>query len=104
MNRAVLPADERDQLYLQLISRICAMIAHAGEKSNLILDPELDSYYLIDVTLMTLPEAQDRLARVMADGEDVLKATGEAAERGRVTLATDLAFLKTDDPGQRRRQ
>ncbi len=90
-------SEARDQRYLQLIDHIRAMIAHAGDMSNLILDPDLDSYYLMDATLMALPQTQDRLARVMANGEDFLKARGEAAGQGRVTLATDLAFLKTDD-------
>jgi signal transduction histidine kinase/CheY-like chemotaxis protein/HPt (histidine-containing phosphotransfer) domain-containing protein len=90
-------ADKRDQQYLQLIDHIRTMIAHLGDTSNLILDPELDSYYLVDVTLMALPQTQDRLSRTMADGEDLLVSKGEAAERRRVTLATDLAFLKADD-------
>jgi PAS domain S-box-containing protein len=87
----------QDAKYLKLIDGIRAMIAHAGDMSNLILDPDLDSYYLMDVTLMALPQTQDRLARVMADGEDLLQAKGDAIWQGRVTLATDLAFLKTDD-------
>ena len=95
--RGGIAADLREQRYLQLTDHIRAMIAHAGDMSNLILDPDLDSYYMVDVTLMALPQTQDRVARVMADGEDLLNAKGDAVARGRVTLATDLAFLKTDD-------
>ena len=91
------PTHERDQRYLALIDRIRSMIAHAGDMSNLILDPELDSYYLVDATLMALPQTQDRLARVMGDGEDLLAARGDEAARDRGTVATDLAFLKGDD-------
>ena len=90
-------AGSRDPQYLQLIDHIRGMIAHAGDMSNLILDPDLDSYYLMDATLLALPQTQDRLSQVMADAEDLQGADGEAASRLRVTLATDLAFLKADD-------
>jgi Amt family ammonium transporter len=90
-------ADERDQKYLQLIAHIRSMIAHAGDMSNLILDPQLDSYYLVDATLVGLPQTQDRLAQAMADGEDVLNERGEAAAHQRVVLFSDLAFLRDND-------
>jgi len=59
--------------HLDLVAAIRTMITHAGDTSNLILDPDLDSYYLMDATLLALPETQDRLAAVMASGEAVLK-------------------------------
>ena len=90
-------SDARDKAYLALIDRVRSMIAHSGDMSNLILDPELESYYLVDVTLMALPQTQDRLAAVMADGEDLLNARGDAITGSRTTLATDWSFLKSDD-------
>ena len=59
--------------HLDLVAAIRTMITHAGDTSNLILDPDLDSYYLMDATLLALPETQDRIAPVMASGEAVLK-------------------------------
>ena len=50
--------------FLSLIADIRGMIAHAGDTSNLILDPDLDSYYTMDVTLLALPQTQDRLNAV----------------------------------------
>jgi Amt family ammonium transporter len=88
----------RDQRYLQLIGRLRGMIAHAGDMSNLILDPDLDSYYMMDVTLMAIPQTQDRLHRVMAHGEDLFNATtSEDIAQCKVALAIDAAFLKLDD-------
>jgi hypothetical protein len=49
------------------------MITHAGDTSNLILDPDLDSYYLVDVVLLGLPQAQDRLADALLVAERVLR-------------------------------
>jgi methyl-accepting chemotaxis protein len=39
-----------------------ALRAHVGDTSNLILDPDLDSYYLMDVILAALPAASRRVA------------------------------------------
>lgn len=47
-----------------LIGDVRTMITHAGDTSNLILDPDLDSYYLMDITLVALPQTQDRIAEV----------------------------------------
>ncbi|MCX6606917.1 MAG: hypothetical protein NTV52_25500 [Acidobacteria bacterium] len=44
------------------------MITHAGDSSNLILDPDLDTYYLMDVTLLALPHLLTELSRVSAAG------------------------------------
>lgn len=40
------------------------MIVHAGDTSNLILDPDLDSYYLMDVTLLAIPTLLQRLGDI----------------------------------------
>ena len=62
--------DERTlyQKHTQLIAKVRTMITHSGDMSNLILDPDLDSYYLMDVTLLALPQMQDRLAKMESDG------------------------------------
>jgi signal transduction histidine kinase len=59
--------------HLRLIANIRAMISHAGDTSNLILDPDLDSYYLMDITLLALPQMQDRLATALLKGESCLR-------------------------------
>src|SRR6185295_16480656 len=59
--------------HLHLIADVRMMITHAGDLSNLILDPDLDSYYLMDVTLLALPQTQDRLAVITRYGEELLR-------------------------------
>lgn len=51
-----------------LLRNLREMIAHAGDTSNLILDPNLDSYYLMDITLLALPQNQQRLDEIMHFG------------------------------------
>jgi signal transduction histidine kinase/DNA-binding NarL/FixJ family response regulator len=40
------------------------LIAHAGDTSNLILDPDLDSYYLMDALVTRLPELAAQLGAI----------------------------------------
>jgi PAS domain S-box-containing protein len=65
------PAECADR-HAQLIEDIRLMITHAGDMSNLILDPILDTYYMIDATLMAMPQTQDRMAEMTAYGQSVL--------------------------------
>jgi PAS domain S-box-containing protein len=94
---STLGTDALDQLHLQLIADIRTMIAHGGDMSNLILDPELDSYYMVDATLMALPQTQDRLTQVMLDGAEVLRGSGASVQPAKLQLAIGLAELKGDD-------
>src|SRR5205807_8698769 len=47
----------------EVMNALQALIAHVGDTSNLILDPDLDSYYLMDATLLKLPEVEDLLVQ-----------------------------------------
>ncbi len=53
------PYNQMNEQLLQLISRV-------GDTSFLILDPDLDTYYLMDAVLLKLPELQG-LLNVVAD-------------------------------------
>jgi hypothetical protein len=86
-----------DRAHLQLIADIRGMIAHSGDMSNLILDPELDSYYMVDATLMALPQTQDRLAQTTVDGVNFLRSSQRSDPHLKTTLATELVQLKEDD-------
>lgn len=90
------------ELHQHLISDLRTMITHAGDQSNLILDPDLDSYYLMDATLLALPEAQDRLAAVMAHGQTALEE-GALSDRERQQFAIYATLLKEADLDRIRR-
>jgi methyl-accepting chemotaxis protein len=79
-----------------LIPLIMGMIAHAGDTSNLILDPDLDSYYLMDLTLLALPQTQHRLTEILDYAEKVL-AQGEITEEHRRKFNTYAALLQQSD-------
>jgi len=51
-----------------LVAEILMLIKHVGDTSNLILDPDLDTYYLMDAFVNNLPEAAEYLGQLRALG------------------------------------
>lgn len=79
----------------ELMTGLRMMIKHVGNSSNLILDNELDSYYLVDITLNTLPKTQQRLGEIIMQGGDWLRS-GRAPEH-RTQFAVTAAMLRQAD-------
>jgi methyl-accepting chemotaxis protein len=79
-----------------LISDIRGMITHAGDTSNLILDPDLDSYYLMDVTLLALPQTQDRISEIIRYLDHV-KTGSPLTSAQRMQIAVYAAMLQESD-------
>jgi methyl-accepting chemotaxis protein len=87
------PVDEA--AYDGMVADLRGLISHAGDTSNLILDPDLDSYYLMDVTLLAVPELQERLGLLL---RDALAAQAKPADAELHTkLAVRLAMLRETD-------
>ncbi|MDW5416244.1 methyl-accepting chemotaxis protein [Iodobacter sp. CM08] len=66
-----------EQSYAKLSSSLTQHISDACDQSNLTLDPDIDTYYLMDSVCFRLPAYQDLL--------------GEHMSRGALSLKTDLA-------------
>ena len=80
-----------------LIGDVRGMITHVGDTSNLILDPDLDSYYLMDVTLAALPQMQDRLQDLAINFGDVVDKETKFTPKNRIDLAVYNALFKQSD-------
>jgi len=78
-----------------LVADIRMMIDHAGNASNLILDTELDSFYLVDITLSTLPQTQQRLGGILLQGGDWLRQGRVAAHQQQIAVMA--AMLRQTD-------
>ena len=48
---------ERDTRLRELLVDVRALVQHIGDTSRLVLDPDLDSRYLMDLTTVTLPQS-----------------------------------------------
>jgi PAS domain S-box-containing protein len=82
---------ERDDAVADLVADLRALIARVGDTSNLILDPDLDTYYLMDAVLLKLPEGQHLLARARTLGRRLLAgASGTADDRARAAVLAGL--------------
>ena len=86
--------------YFHLISNVRTMIAQVGDLSNLILDPDLDSYYLMDATLCALPQMSDRVAATMSQAAIALATTNKPSAADRQALAVAVAMLTESDLGR----
>lgn len=82
--------------HFHLMEDLRVIVAHAGDLSNLILDPDLDSYYLMDVTLLAIPETQSRLAGVMDAGWKLL-SKGSLTDQDRAQMAVAAAMIRESD-------
>lgn len=80
-------------IYEAIINDIKKLRSQVGDTSNLILDPDLDTYYLMDATLIRLPDLQQILTEI----ESIARAT---KNRKSITSVDELrlvqlsAFLK----------
>jgi hypothetical protein len=58
----------------------------------LILDPDLDSYYLVDVTLLAMPEAVSHIANTASIGQKIASGAGSAVDQA--VLANESSLLE----------
>ncbi len=78
-------------LHDEFIAGIRGLMSYAGDKSNLILDPDLDSYYIMDATLIKLPENMDLTYQILSYGFDIVdKGYITADEKTVLTVKTGL--------------
>ncbi|WP_291515787.1 methyl-accepting chemotaxis protein [Bdellovibrio sp. ArHS] len=77
------------------IASVKTAITHLGDTSNLILDPDLDSYYMMDISLLALPQMQDRLSVIMGN-LDALYVAGNEVDR-RIQAALYATQLEESD-------
>jgi methyl-accepting chemotaxis protein len=81
---------------LALATALAALITEAGNSSNLILDPDLDSFYVMDAQIVQLPKALVAAASAAAPAE----TGGSGAVAAQAVRAGELSgaaeSLKTD--------
>jgi methyl-accepting chemotaxis protein len=78
--------------YDRLTAAAVALIVQAGNESNLILDPDLDSYYAMDALVNKAPLALATAGRV-SSREIAMVASGHGSEADRIALAVDQGVL-----------
>lgn len=85
----------RDSRWDDAIASVKTAISHLGDTSNLILDPDLDSYYLMDVSLLALPQMQDRIQTVLSAQQTLFQT--EKSNESQVQAAVFVSMLTEAD-------
>ncbi|MBY0414755.1 MAG: hypothetical protein K2Q18_11340 [Bdellovibrionales bacterium] len=77
------------------------LVVHTGDTSNLILDPDLDSYYLMDITLLAAPQIADRFYEIQTVlAEYAAKPNVAMTIEEQVKIAVLLSMLRESDWGR----
>ena len=80
--------------YDRLTAGTLGLIVQAGNASNLILDPDLDSYYAMDALVNKVPVALDTAGRVTSR-EIAMVAAGQSTETARIALAVEQGVMES---------
>ena len=90
LKRKSLSIDPQDfDAHNALIADVISLIAHVGDTSNLILDPVLDSYYLMDAVVTKLPSAIEQTARARDLGVMMADKKVAATEKAQLTILSN---------------
>ena len=82
--------------FTALITDVHGLVSHVGDASNLILDPDLDSYYTMDAVLLALPQTVERLGDIVRTGQSNL-LSGHIAEDNKLQTLIQKAMLSEAD-------
>lgn len=79
--------------YTDSIAELKQIIKIAADRSNLTLDPELDSYYMMSLIAVQFPEIIELLGRVRGKGSDII-AGKQITEEEKDQLLAHIAVLR----------
>ena len=87
-----------DFVYQRLAADINRLSARVGNTSNLISDPDLDTYYLMNATLLKLPEMQKILSEIRLISQKIsLRSDATPEERAQlISLSSKLSEINED--------
>jgi methyl-accepting chemotaxis protein len=87
--------------HTKVIEDTVSLITHVGDTSNLTLDPDLDSYYLMNIIIFQGPELSEALAQARGLGSSVAaegKASPEQlAKLNELSILTEYLRKRVDD-------
>ena len=87
---------ESFQRHSRLISGLTTLIRTIGDQAGLVLDPELDTHFLMDTVLSRLPQAIDTVDVVRIVGQDVLARRTSLALAMQTTDAEESVNVDLD--------
>ncbi|MBM2837930.1 MAG: domain S-box [Deltaproteobacteria bacterium] len=94
-------AKERFDNHTALIADIITLVSHVGETSNLILDPEITTYYLMDCLTFKLPLLIENLGQTRGIGAAAIKHRLGADEKIRLITLSGQIISSLDSSNER---
>ncbi len=92
-----MPPQDYFDAHTALIEDVLSLIAHVGDTSNLILDPVLDSYYLMDALVTKLPPAIEKTAQARDLGVEMAADKRiDTTEKAQLTILSSLIKSPND--------
>jgi signal transduction histidine kinase/CheY-like chemotaxis protein len=92
-----LTVEQSDAAHSALNRNIISLLTIVGNSSNLILDPDIDSYYLMDTVIIKIPQETDFLSQIRTYGLGVTIAGSiNSTDRARLRLLSGLAQSTVD--------
>lgn len=83
------------QLHSDYIQKLRQTITYFGDQSNLILDPDLDTYYLMDLTLLRTPSIGENLYKMQMMTQEILRKESSTADE-KTQLVVLLGLIRSD--------
>ncbi len=94
----MLSVSQSEERHTKLIAALRDLIVYTGNDSNLILDPDLDTFYLMDVTLIKIPTKVDYLFQLQSLAEKIaIKKSITADEKTQLVVLNGLIISNLND-------
>lgn len=95
-NMGNLTAKQLHQKHRELIINLKGLIHRIGDTSYLILEPDMDSYYIMDIVLLALPQSQERVGQILWFGEQVISQK-QLTDEERLQFGVHTLMLRKSD-------
>ena len=89
------PAKQTFQEHTVLIAKIYSLFEHISNESGLVLDPELNTFYIMDAIVYRLPKVTENLGQSRGMGSGIA-AGGTISLEQRIALGTLLARIESN--------
>lgn len=94
--------ENKSAYYNQLFRQLESLRSQVGDQSNLILDPDLDTYYLMDATLLRLPKIQQTLSDIRLISQQIrANQTFTSVERSQLIVLGETLKQQSSELAQK---
>jgi methyl-accepting chemotaxis protein len=94
-NNSQYTVDESFKKHTALVKTILDCVDRTADKSGLTLDPDLDTFYLMDSAVFRIPAVIENMGRLRAKGSGILKRQALTTD-DKIDLATFQGFFERD--------